>query len=68
MFNIEQNPTPPKLKISEYVIDKKLGNITPPWPDSQSFVMFIGKPASGKSSLLTALLTHHKLYKRNSII
>ena len=64
MFNIEQNPKPPKLKIPEYVIDKKLGDITPPWPDHHSFVMFTGKPASGKSSLLTALLTHRKLYKK----
>ena len=26
--------------------------------------MFVGKSRSGKSSLLTALLTHSKLYKR----
>ena len=64
MFSIEQNQKPPKLKLPEYVIDKKLGNITPPWPDYHSFVMFVGKPASGKSSLLTALLTHRKLYKK----
>ena len=55
----------PKLKLTEYIIDNKLGNITQPWPAYHSFVMFVGKPKSGKSSLLTALLAHRKLYKRN---
>ena len=64
MFSVEQNTKPPKLKLPEYVIDKKLGDITLPWPDYHSFVMFVGKPASGKSSLLTALLTHRRLYKK----
>ena len=54
----------PTLKMPAYVIDKKLGNITPPWPAYHSFVMFIGKSKSGKSSLLTALPTHCKLYKK----
>ena len=54
----------PKLKLPEYVIDNKLGDITPPWPAYHSFVMFVGKSKSGKSSLLTALLTHRKLYKK----
>ena len=55
----------PKLKLPEYVIYNKLGNITPPWPSYHSFLMFVGKSKSGKSSLLTALLTHHQLYKKN---
>ena len=54
----------PKLKLPEYVIDNKLGDITPPWPCYHSFVMFVGKSKSGKSSLLTALLTHRKIYKK----
>ena len=54
----------PKLKMPEYVIDNKLDDITPPWPWHHSFVMFVGKSKSGTSSLLTALLTQHKLYKK----
>ena len=37
----------PKLKLPEYVVDKKLGDITPPWPAYHSFVMFMGKSRSG---------------------
>ena len=44
----------PKLKIPEYVIDNKLGDITPPWPCYHYVVMIVGKSESGKSSLLTA--------------
>ena len=51
-----------KLKLLEYIIDNKLGDITPPFPAYHSFVMFVGKSKSGKSSLLTALRTHRKLY------
>ena len=54
----------PKLKLPEYVVDKKLGDITPPWPCYHSFLMFVGKSRSGKSSLLTAILTHRKIYKK----
>ena len=56
----------PKLKMPEYVIDNKLGVKTPPWPAYHSFVMFVGKSKSGKSSLLTALLEeiqeHNNMY------
>ena len=48
----------PRLKLPEYIIDNKLGDIIPPFPSYDSFVMFVGKSKSGKSSLLTALLTH----------
>ena len=54
----------PRLKLPEYIIDNKLGDITPPFPSYYSLVMFVGKSKSGKSSLLTALLTHCKLYKK----
>ena len=43
----------PKLKLPEYFIENK-----------HSFLMFVGKSKSGKSSLLTALLTHCKIYKK----
>ena len=53
----------PKLKLPGYVRGNKLGDITPPWPCYHSFVMFVGKTKSEKSSLVTALLTHHELYQ-----
>ena len=32
----------PRLKLPEYIIDNKLGNITSPFPAYHSFVMFVG--------------------------
>ena len=29
----------PKLKLPEYIIDNKLGDITQPWPAYHSFIM-----------------------------
>ena len=46
----------PKLKLPEYVIDNKLGDTTPPWPAYHSFVMFVGKSKSGKSSFWSSVL------------
>ena len=54
----------PKFKLPEYVINNKLEDITPPWPCYHSFIMFVGKSKSGKSSLFSALLTHRKIYKK----
>ena len=45
----------PKLKLPEYVIDNKLGDITPPWPAYHSFLMFVGKSKSGKSSFINSI-------------
>ena len=56
-------PKTPKLKLPEFVINNKLDVIPPPWPAHHSFIMFVEKCKSGKSSLLSAFITHCKLYK-----
>ena len=48
----------------EFLIDHKFKEIIPPFPSVASYMVFCGKSRSGKSSLITALLTNPKMYKR----
>ena len=64
------NEKSPKLKIPEFNVDKKLREVMPPFPSLHSYIVFCGKSLSGKSSLLTSLLTNKDLYKKayNNVI
>jgi len=55
-----QNRQLSKLKPIKFKCDKKLGCIPKPLPNLTSFMVFIGLPRSGKTSLMVSLLTSRK--------
>ena len=56
------NTHAPKLKTPHFIIDHEFKNIEKPFPSVASYIVFVGKSRSGKSSLMTSLLTNSKIY------
>ncbi|MEY2702148.1 MAG: Tetraselmis viridis virus [Bacteroidota bacterium] len=59
-----QNPNSVKLKATKFVCDENMKDIPEPYPAKHSFLVFSGSSRSGKSSLITSLLTNSKMYKK----
>ena len=64
MFTEVQNPKTPKLQHPNFLVDYKLKDISPPFPNMHSYIVFLGASRSGKTSLLLSILNHRKLYKK----
>ena len=56
------NTNPPDLDMPKFLVDDKLKDVEPPFPNVASCLLFVGKSLSGKSSLITSLLTSSRLY------
>ena len=63
MFTEIQNPKTPKLQHPNFLVDYKLKDKSPPFPNMHSYIVFLGASRSGKTSLLLSILHHRKLYK-----
>ena len=59
-----KNPDEPILRRPKFVVDYKIKDIVKPFPDQASYMVFVGKSRSGKSSLLTSLLLDKKMYRK----
>lgn len=46
-----------------FLVDHEFKHIEPPFPSVASYMVFCGKSRSGKSSLITSLLTSRKMYR-----
>ena len=57
------NPTAPQLKALHFVIDHNVKHVERPFPSVASYMVFVGKSRSGKSSLITSLLKNRRLYR-----
>ena len=61
-FEIE-NKDPPKLKNPHFIVDYAFKDVAKPFPSVASYMVFVGKSRSGKSSLITSILTSRKVYR-----
>ena len=62
-FNEIQNTQAPKLKTPHFVVDHEFKNVEKPFPSVASYMVFVGKSRSGKSSLITSILTNRRIYR-----
>lgn len=62
-FTEIENKEAPHLRMPTFLVDHELKNVVPPFPNKASYMVFVGKSRSGKSSLITALLTSNRMYK-----
>ena len=58
-----KNENAPKLKAPHFIIDHKFKEVAPPFPSIHSYLVFVGKSRSGKSSLITSILTNRRVYR-----
>ena len=56
------NKNAPKLKTPHFVIDHEVKDVEKPFPSVASYIVYVGKSRSGKSSLITSLLTIRRVY------
>ena len=56
------NTNPADLDMLKFLVDDKLKDVELPFPNIASCLLFVGKSRSGKSSLITSLLTSPRLY------
>ena len=56
------NTHAPQLKTPHFMIDHEFKSIEKPFPSVASYMVFVGTSRSGKSSLMTSLLTNLKMY------
>ena len=54
------NNDAPKLKAPHFIIDHEVKSVEKPFPSVASYCVFVGKSRSGKSSLITSLLTNRR--------
>ena len=54
----------PKLKAPHFIIDHEVKSVEKPFPSVASYCVFVGKSRSGKSSLITSLLTNRRVYRK----
>ena len=57
------NNQAPKLKNPSFIVDHNVKNVEKPFPSVASYMVFVGKSRSGKSSLITSLLTNRRVYR-----
>ena len=57
------NETAPHLKMPHFIIDHSVKIVEKPFPSVASYLVFVGKSRSGKSSLITSLLKNRRLYR-----
>ena len=57
------NTQAPKLKNPHFIVDHNIKNVEKPFPSVASYMVFVGKSRSGKSSLITSLLTSRRVYR-----
>ena len=57
------NTDAPKLKAPHFIIDHEVKDVEKPFPSVASYVVYLGKSRSGKSSLITSLLTNRRVYR-----
>ena len=56
------NTHAPRLKTPHFITAHEFKNIEKPFPSVASYTVFNGKSRSGKSSLMTSLLTNKHMY------
>ena len=56
------NMNAPKLKTPHFVIDHEVKDVEKPFPSVASYIIYVGKSRSGKSSLITSLLTYRYVW------
>ena len=57
------NESAPHLKMPHFIIDHSVKIVEKPFPSVASYLVFVGKSRSGKSSLITSLLKNRRLYR-----
>ena len=57
------NHQAPKLKTPHFIVDHRVKDVEKPFPSVASYLVFCGKSRSGKSSLITSILTNQKVYR-----
>ena len=57
------NTDAPILKTPHFIIDHEEKNVEKPFPSVASYIVYVGKSRSGKSSLITSLLTNRRVYR-----
>ena len=57
------NKDAPRLKTPHFIIDHEVKHVEKPFPSVASYLVFLGKSRSGKSSLITSLLTNRRVYR-----
>ena len=57
------NESAPHLKMPHFIIDHNIKLVEKPFPSVASYIVFVGKSRSGKSSLITSLLKNRRLYR-----
>ena len=69
-FELIENDNAPHLRVPHFVVDHKIKEVEKPFPSVASYLVFCGKSRSGKSSLITSLLTSNRMYYRafNNVI
>ena len=63
-FNeIENNNAPKLLKNPHFIVDYEFKHVEKPFPSVASYLVFVGKSRSGKSSLIISILTNRRVYR-----
>ena len=62
-FTEIENIDPPRLKNPHFIVDYAFKDVAKPFPSVASYMVFVGKSRSGKSSLITSILTNRKVYR-----
>ena len=57
------NSQAPRLKNPHFIVDHNIKDVEKPFPSVASYMVFVGKSRSGKSSLITSLLTNRRVYR-----
>jgi len=57
------NENAPKLKNPHFIVDYEVKDVEKPFPSVASYMVFCGKSRSGKSSLITSILTNRRIYR-----
>ena len=55
------NTQAPRLKTPHFVVDHEFKHVEKPFPSVASYMVFCGKSRSGKSSLITSILTNRRV-------
>ena len=67
-FTEIENKDPPKLKNLHFLVHYTFKNVAKLFPSVASYMVFVGKSRSGKSSLITYFLTNRECIEMRSII
>ena len=62
-FHEIHNDQAPRLKTPHFVVDHEFKHVEKPFPSVASYMVFVGKSRSGKSSLITSILTNRRVYR-----